>query len=225
MPLAGNEYKFAHFYAFPSSLLLLAFVGALPRSARRLGAGVALFAGLLSFLATGMLYLSSSWARQHHYVYAGATIEIAPTGPLPSALGEAYQWLRTHTPVDAFVIERPLGMNQLRLSTVAQRRVVAARAQKVFTGGIPYQKELAAACADLVGSLESCRLDPKQLERLFRIPAPWPDRVYALSHRSPGAGNCRLPPGVHQGFANEHFVVVEIETGADAGRSMTPGGR
>jgi hypothetical protein len=109
-------------------------------------------------------------------------------GPGPAEkhgnLQQAYRWLRENTPPDAYVAEQPVAKDSLELSSIAQRRVVAA-APSVFTMRIPYHRRLVRRTRDVVSRLGECRLRPRDLRRLFQVPAPWPDEIYALVQIDP----------------------------------------
>ncbi|MBW2421708.1 MAG: hypothetical protein JRH19_24435 [Deltaproteobacteria bacterium] len=191
-----NEYKLGLLASIPAALLLAGLLAELdisgfpgPRSSRWLGAGitVALVAGgLLAVATTSLLFLPSPWRDQSTYRYDGTAIDLdvvrarrPPSHAERADLQRAYRWLRENTPPTAYVAVRPLPKDDLELSTVAQRRIVAAL-PSVFTKKIRHHKRLVRETREVMDRLGECRLRPRELRRLFEVPAPWPEEIYAL---------------------------------------------
>jgi hypothetical protein len=220
-----NEYKFVLLTSVPSTLLVIALWRQAEVSwtldtphRRRLRDGLGaliLGAGASAIAVTALIYQLSPWSQQNPYVHADERIDllVAPDDRARASLAEAFVWLREHTPVEAFVLERPVGKDELELSAVTGRRVVAAQPSP-FTGRIRYQAELASQATRVNERLSNCRLEARDLAALFALPAPWPGEVYALvALDHVGARSCRddLTRGVTLVFANDDFAIYRLE--------------
>jgi hypothetical protein len=191
-----NEYKLVLLSSIPTTLLLLGLLDELdtsgfpgPRRSRWLSCGITFVlvgTGLVAIASTCLIFLPAPWRDQSPLRYEGMAMNLdidRGRGPASQAeqsdLQKAYRWLRENTPPTAYVAERPAPKDDLELSSVAQRRVVAAT-PSVFTKDISYQKQLVRRTREVIARLGECRLRRGDLRRLFAIPAPWPDAIYAL---------------------------------------------
>ncbi len=170
---------------------------------------------LIPLLVTSWLYLRSSWAREEPWVYRTRVLDLAAEPEQPSWEGRrtAYAWLRENTPPAAYVLEAPVDMNDLALSAVAQRRTVAALAPNQFTRLIAHHRELVDASRSVASALVDCTLDARDLDRLFAVPAPWPEQLFALAPAGAGSHDrCarELPDRVRVTHSNLDYRVFEI---------------
>jgi hypothetical protein len=228
-----NQYKLGLLSALPTALLLLGLLAELEisgfpgaRSSRWLGAGITAAlatGGLVAVATTSLIFLPSPWRDESPYRYDGTTMDLDVAGERRPAsraeridLQRAYRWLRENTPPTAYVAVRPQGKDELEISSVAQRRVVAAR-PSVFTNKIRYQKPLVRQVRELTSRLAECRLRPHALRRLFELPAPWPDEIYALVRidekklRSGPRCERSWSGAVEAEFLSPHYAVFRID--------------
>jgi len=223
---ADTQYKFPLLASVPASLLLLGVGRALLGDPSRRGAGarrvasaatnVGLALGALVVAASVTLRLKSAWARFDPFDVKGSTIDLAPNEADGdrAARQAAYAWIREHTPPTAFVLERPVDMNDLELTAVTGRRAVAAR-PTVFTEAVPYHPYLVDTSRALVDRLAACTVTTNDVERLFAVPAPWPLAVHALARMHDGHGTAPacarpLPDAVTVAHDAGRYVVFRV---------------
>ena len=219
-----NEYKFILLTALPSALLTLAIARELgsrlplkPGFRRTLRAlsTLLLLAGAGSSLgATTALYRGSAWAKQNPYSYADRHIDLAPAShPKRQALANTYHWLREHTAPTAFVLERPVHGNDVLIPMIAERRVVAVKLWH-HNRAVPHQRQLERQAIAVSRGLETCKVSPSELNKLFRVPAPWPETLYAVAPIRAAAETSacknRLDPRITIAYQNGHFRVFSI---------------
>jgi len=218
-----NEYKFALLSSIPSSLLLLGLATSMDRELlarfprwpglRALSVGGLVLGGLAALGSTSLIYLASDWAAEDPYRYAGRQVVLNTEdgGPLRAQREAAYAWLRSETSREAFVLQEPGSKDQLELSVIAQRRVVAAL-PSMFTRSIPYHPSLVAQSHAVAAELRSCSLGEEDLRGLFELPAPWPGEIYAFVARDPlrRREGCSRPAGVEAVFSNAAFEILRI---------------
>jgi hypothetical protein len=218
-----NEYKLALLASVPTSLLIL---GLLVETGPKVGSQKRATAIGLSLLTVGagslalcvLPYASSQWATASPYVYTGRDIDLSvPPGHRKRANRQAaYRWLRDETPAEAFVLQEPVGMDDLELSVIAQRRVVAGR-HSYFTLQIPHHPALVQEVRRVVHGLSVCDAQRTDLAALQAIPVAWPDEIYgfvavdAQARLSPGGCAGALPLGVTLAYANAAYEIYRIQ--------------
>jgi hypothetical protein len=217
-----NQYKFALLSSLPSALLLLALLdellpgwrgttGAGARVRARI-VGITLAVSVSSILANLALYRLSDRAGMEPWVWDQEHTNLAvQADPTRAHLQEAYLWLRRRTPSTAYVLERPVGMNDLEMSTVAERRTVVAQSS-MYTATLAYHDVLVDRATQVVERLGACTLTQGDITRLFATPIPWPRSLYAIVPVSPAArGGCpSLPHGVEPVFDNPDYAIYVI---------------
>lgn len=225
MVLPGdNQYKLNLLLALPCSLLLCALIRHEPEKRLHVvGARLGLAFSVLAVLFVGRRTLADydryPWAAENRYRYSGTDVDLAVATPDSTEhdLQEVYAWLRDRTPAAAYVLTTPVDMNDLELSTVAQRRVVAARA-RIITDGIPYQDRLLACARNLVDSIERSSDTAGPLIELLALPVTWPETLFVLARNRRGASisewNARLEssPRLEAVFANRRFCLCQMRT-------------
>ncbi len=219
-----NEYKLVLLSTLPTTLLAMTlwrhweakagFESAGGQRLRWVVGSLLSLAGAVAILVTVMMYQLSPWATSDPYHYKGERIELStgPDDPSRVALAAGYRWLRENTDPEAFVMEMPVSKDELELSVIAERRVVAALPSP-FTLRIAYQQRLVKQVAHTLARLSECRLDARDLSTLHAVPAPWPEHVYAFvlqerfKHRGCPEG---LVAGVRLEFSNDRVAIYRL---------------
>jgi hypothetical protein len=173
-----------------------------------------LAAAATSLGATAILYRSSVWARQNPYRYDGRHLDlVSGHSPRRRDLADAYHWLRARTPATAFVLERPVHGNDVLIPAIAERRVVAVLLWH-HNAKIPHQLRLQRRANAISTGLASCQVSQRQLDSLFRVPAPWPAELFAVApiRDAETASLCRagLDPRITIAHQNRSYRVFSI---------------
>lgn len=214
-----NQYKLPLLLSVSSAFLLCALLQHDPdRRAHVILSRIGLVATILLTAVVGRRTLAyfDQFARsaKDPYVYSGTDVDlrISKDGSMRH-LQEAYAWLRNNTPVTSYVLERPVSLNHLEMSTVAQRRTVAGRGG-FLNDNISHQKDLLVRSRAMVVALQKNEDIGPRRRALFAVPVDWPQVIYALTRNpkrlSTSELDARLGGSMAAVFANKGFAVFMI---------------
>lgn len=223
----SNEYKIAMLSSIPASLVLLSiFREFYTISIKKydiynyfsiLGKLFLSFVSALIIWTYASVYLHSKWANENPYLYNGRNIELNyPNDNITySQLNEAYLWLRRNTNPEVYILEYPVYMNNLELSVISQRRTVVA--EGFFTKGIPHHPILVKTAKEIISKLSTFQITSSDLDRLFSINVPWPEKIYAFVRWQGinvldigSEGKYILPEGALLIFKNDKYGIFQI---------------
>ncbi len=187
-----NEYKFTLYFALITALLVVDILNRMciyadTRQNRVSQFGIrslivfTVLVSLVPFIVVGKRYLSHAWSDQDPYVYGGMYARLRESNGKEGVheLQEALDWIRENTLPADYILTRPVSGNNNQIPFLTGRRTVACTAD-ISTGTIPYHDELERAAREAVQALVECSGCAEALLKLERVPAKWPDILYAL---------------------------------------------
>lgn len=224
-----NQYKLVMLAGLPATIVLTGLLVRISHSLAEhcqileiLLGRLVQFAACLVLLAYPVVVhstLAKAKAKQI-VLFNGRNIDLAVHGH-PKVVHDkqkAYEWLRRHTPVAAFVMEEPEKYNRLFLSAIAQRRVVAAR-PSLFTKKLEFQESLVKTVTRILKQAAQGRSAANDYHELLSFPLDWPESLYIFVERdtrtSTGVDYSRVfenwPVDASLVYQNEHFLIYRID--------------
>ncbi len=215
VPGPRHEYKFAYFYVFIISSVILSFLTKyFYKLSTLVKTSLFIFSLLLiiiTLLSNFLLYTESSWANENPYIYDGIFLKLncSPNDFNCIYLQEISDWIKNNTSEKSLIFLDLKNINSFKPYILSHRKsvIVTTGSYKAYLKNVNYWEKLLVLNKSLIKKIRSDKPCGQVCIDLKNMEINWPEEMYAIILKK---GNLELE-NYKIIYSNDYYKLVSVE--------------